>query len=49
MEYDWFVRSCDDTYFIVNNLRRFLVDKNPDMPHFFGMIVPVRFTPTLRR
>ncbi len=44
IEYDWFVRSCDDTYFIVENLRRFLAEKNPDVPHFFGRIAPVRFT-----
>jgi hypothetical protein len=39
--FDWFVRSCDDTYFIVENLRRFLADKNPDERHFFGRSITV--------
>ncbi len=38
LDYDWFVRSCDNTYLIVDNLRLFLQDKDPDQPHFYGEI-----------
>jgi len=36
LDYEWFVRSCDDSYFLVENLRAFLHDKNPDELHYYG-------------
>jgi hypothetical protein len=41
-DYDWFVRSCDDSYFIVENLRAFLDDKDPSQQHYYGNHNPVK-------
>ncbi|XP_050418929.2 glycoprotein-N-acetylgalactosamine 3-beta-galactosyltransferase 1 [Patella vulgata] len=33
---DWFVKADDDSYFIVENLRYFLKDHDPNKPLYFG-------------
>ncbi|EGD82251.1 hypothetical protein PTSG_02921 [Salpingoeca rosetta] len=35
-KYDWFMKLDDDSYVMVDNLRSFLDDYDPDRPHFFG-------------
>lgn len=35
-DYDWFVKSDDDTYMIIDNLRRLLNDLQPHQPHYLG-------------
>ncbi|ROT63416.1 putative glycoprotein-N-acetylgalactosamine 3-beta-galactosyltransferase 1, partial [Penaeus vannamei] len=43
-DYDWFVKADDDTYFIMENLRYWLHDKDPEVPYYYGchfdVIVP---------
>ncbi|XP_066280709.1 glycoprotein-N-acetylgalactosamine 3-beta-galactosyltransferase 1-like [Branchiostoma lanceolatum] len=35
-EADWFFKADDDTYVIMENLRHFLSDKDPDEPVYYG-------------
>ena len=35
-EATWFVKVDDDAFLFVNNLKRFLLDKDPDKEHWFG-------------
>ena len=35
-DYDWFVKADDDTYLVVDNLKRFLSEQNPSEPVTFG-------------
>ena len=43
--YDWFAKLDDDTYLVVENLRYFLSDKNPQDPLYFGR----RFKPYVKQ
>uniref|UniRef100_A0A0N4ZDC1 N-acetylgalactosaminide beta-1,3-galactosyltransferase n=1 Tax=Parastrongyloides trichosuri TaxID=131310 RepID=A0A0N4ZDC1_PARTI len=38
-EYDYFLKADDDTYFIMENLRGYLINKNPDKYFYFGFRV----------
>ncbi|XP_050693906.1 glycoprotein-N-acetylgalactosamine 3-beta-galactosyltransferase 1-like [Eriocheir sinensis] len=40
-DFEWFLKADDDTYVIMENLRYFLHDKDPELPHYFGS----HFTP----
>lgn len=35
-EFDWFLKADDDTFILVDNLRRFLNGRNPDDPFWYG-------------
>ena len=35
-DFDWFMKTDDDTYVLVENLKIFLANHNPDVPHYFG-------------
>uniref|UniRef100_A0A914CGF8 Uncharacterized protein n=1 Tax=Acrobeloides nanus TaxID=290746 RepID=A0A914CGF8_9BILA len=35
-EYDWYYKGEDDGYLIVENLRTFLRNFDPNKPHYFG-------------
>ncbi len=35
-DYEWYLKADDDTFIFVNNLRKFLSNKNPAMPITFG-------------
>eukprot|EP00730_Choanoeca_flexa_P018651 TRINITY_DN9080_c0_g1_i2.p1 TRINITY_DN9080_c0_g1~~TRINITY_DN9080_c0_g1_i2.p1 ORF type:complete len:478 (+),score=104.21 TRINITY_DN9080_c0_g1_i2:124-1557(+) len=35
-KYDWFMKADDDTFVMVDNLRRMLKQYDPNKPHFFG-------------
>ena len=34
--FDWFMKTDDDTYIIIDNLRKFLQDKDPSSPVSYG-------------
>lgn len=34
--FDWFIKTDDDTYVIIDNLRKFLQDKDPSYPVSYG-------------
>ena len=38
-KYDWFFKADDDTYVIMNNLRKFLINKNSSEPKFYGKLM----------
>jgi glycoprotein-N-acetylgalactosamine 3-beta-galactosyltransferase len=35
-EYDWFVKADDDTFLIIENLRKFVSRLTPSQPLWFG-------------
>ena len=35
-DYDWYLKADDDTYIFVDNLRKFVSDKNPSSPVTYG-------------
>ena len=35
-EFDWFFKADDDTYVIMENLRRYVDSKDPKLPWFLG-------------
>ena len=35
-DYDWYLKADDDTFIFVDNLRKFLSDKDPSKPVQFG-------------
>ena len=35
-QYDWFMKADDDSFVMVDNLRLFLSNYDPEVPHFFG-------------
>ncbi|EDQ92391.1 uncharacterized protein MONBRDRAFT_22031 [Monosiga brevicollis MX1] len=35
-DHDWFMKADDDTFVVVDNLRQFLAQYDPNKPHFFG-------------
>ena len=41
-QYDWFMKADDDSFVMVENLRRFLAKYDPNVPHFFGASLVVR-------
>ena len=41
-DFDWFLKSDDDTYVFVENLKRFLSKQNPSVPITFGYNFKVR-------
>ena len=41
-DFDWFLKSDDDTYVFVENLKRFLSRQNPSLPITFGYNYKVR-------
>ena len=43
-KYDWFIKADDDTYVIMNNLRRFLFNKNSSEPIFYGKLMANGFS-----
>ena len=43
-KYDWFFKGDDDTYVIMNNLRRFLFNKNASEPIFYGRLMSNGFS-----
>ncbi|XP_075253341.1 glycoprotein-N-acetylgalactosamine 3-beta-galactosyltransferase 1-like [Convolutriloba macropyga] len=38
-DYEWFLKADDDTYVIMNNLRRFLFTKNSSEMFFYGKVL----------
>ena len=43
-KYDWFFKADDDTYVIMNNLRKFLLNKNSSEPKFYGKLMANGFS-----
>eukprot|EP00055_Hartaetosiga_balthica_P005315 m.15405 g.15405 ORF g.15405 m.15405 type:complete len:611 (+) comp4469_c0_seq2:136-1968(+) len=37
-EFDWFIRGDDDTFLLMDNVREYLEEFNPNEPHFFGRL-----------
>ncbi|EGD74086.1 hypothetical protein PTSG_05778 [Salpingoeca rosetta] len=37
-DYDWFLRADDDSYIVFDNLRRFIQNKDPSQPQYFGRV-----------
>ena len=35
-DFEYFVKADDDTFIIVENLRRYMANRNPEEPEFFG-------------
>ena len=44
-KYDWFFKGDDDTYVVMNNLRKFLFNKNSSEPNFYGKLMSNGLTP----
>jgi len=35
-DFEWYIRTSDDAFYIIENLRYFLKDFDPDVKHYFG-------------
>ena len=35
-DFDYFAKGDDDTFLIIENLKNYLADRDPDKPEFFG-------------
>uniref|UniRef100_A0A0N4Z0K6 N-acetylgalactosaminide beta-1,3-galactosyltransferase n=1 Tax=Parastrongyloides trichosuri TaxID=131310 RepID=A0A0N4Z0K6_PARTI len=41
-KFDWIYKGDDDNYVIMENLRLFLLNKNPNNPHYFGFPINLK-------
>ena len=43
LEFDWYLKADDDSYFIVDRLRSYLSQLDPKKPYFIGFRLKRRF------